>query len=120
MAFSKHGRVQILSTFFLKTKAPALFLAAYRKTTAGVKEVFGGGYERIPCTKLALEGDDVVNSEDILFPVARRDWGEIVAIAIVDEQGEEIAVQDLAPAPEIPIGKRLRIPAGKLVVKLST
>lgn len=123
MSFSKYGRRLILSHAFAGGKMPSMFLVAYRKTGAGVKEVFGGGYERVPLsTSLFVpgEGKEVTleNKDDILFPVAHRNWGEVVAVGIVDEAGEEIAYHDISEPPDITIGKRLRLPAGSLVLVL--
>lgn len=119
MPFTKHGCSAILSHLFAKKKL-SMFLVAYRATGAGVKEVFGGGYERLPVTDLKFEvaNGEAANADDILFGVARRDWGDVVALGIVDEEGEEIAREDLTSV-EVPVGKRLRIPAGKLVIKFA-
>lgn len=119
MPFTEYGCSVILAHVFAKSKLPDLFLAAYRKTDAGVKEIFGGGYERISFrdVEFAVDGEVASNKNDILFPVARRDWGEVVEVAIVDEKGEEVARESLSVV-DITVGRRLRLPAGKLTIRL--
>lgn len=111
-----YGLNLMLKTFF--EKGPVLELALYRETSSGTKEVFGGGYERLKLSSGSIKVEDqkATNEEDLLWPPARRDWGKIVAVALVTQEGEEIARNEVEI--EVHLGEKLRVPAKQLVLTL--
>jgi hypothetical protein len=121
MPFTTLGKNKILACCFLGDKAPELYLAAYLKTSIGLEEINGSGYERVALKDLlSIEKDGTLtNKEDIIFPLAKKGWGVIAALCIIDSKGEKFFIEDVKdPTPKISIGKRLRIPQGMLSISL--
>jgi hypothetical protein len=115
--FTEYGCKTLLSVYFGEMAPPKLFLALYRETGAGVKEVFGGGYERVEAKGvIEIVGTKARNAKDVVWPVARRDWGQVVAVALVTEDGEEVARNEIDV--RVGVGEKLRIPAESLFVSL--
>lgn len=122
MSFTDLGKKAILSCCFLGEKSPELYLAVYLKTSTGLEEIKGSGYMRIPLNDaLTIDKHGVLsNKEDIVFAIAKKGWGVVSAIGIVNAKGDQFFIQPtIDPTPKVPDGKRLRIPAGMLSIKFT-
>lgn len=95
----------------------ALFTAAPTDAGGGT-EVTGGAYVRESVAFDAPVGGQVVNSADVLFPIATLDWGTIVAFALFDasSSGNMLYYANLTASRDILTGDQLRFPAGQLIV----
>lgn len=106
----------MLQCFFEGKAAPKLYLTAQRRGG----EISGNGYERVALDgKLSYKDGAITNPEDVLFPIAAGAWGNVLKLAIVDDDGDVIIEEYVKGDALVTLGKRLRIPAGMITAKLS-
>ncbi len=125
MSFSNDICSRILGCFFLQEKPPELYLGVFCKISSDKRqEVKIKGYQRISLKGyFSLSSGKVINKEDILFDVARDDWGEVVGFGVWDSVngGTLVWSENISgETPMITIGKQLRIPSGNLVISLKS
>jgi hypothetical protein len=66
---------------------PTVYVALYTGVpteAGGVSEIIGGGYARVQATFGAATGGSINNNQNIVFPAATANWGEIVGVGLVD------------------------------------
>lgn len=98
-----------------------VYLALYTVAptdAGGGTEVSGGAYVRQEAAFDAPVGNQVVNSADILFPIATLDWGTIVHFALFDasSSGNMLYHESLTASRTIQTGDQFRVLAGQLIV----
>ena len=79
-------------------------------------EVSGGGYARQAVTFNPASGGQVVNSADVVFPVATASWGTITHVGIKDSAtgGNLLYYAPLSVTKTIDTGDQIKFPAGQL------
>lgn len=79
-------------------------------------EVSGGGYTRQPVTFSAASAGQIVNSADVVFPVATAAWGTITHVGVFDAAtgGNLLYYAALSAAKTIDVNDQFKMPAGQL------
>jgi hypothetical protein len=100
----------------------ALFTTATNKSGGGT-EVSGGGYARQSVTfgapTAGVDGRKVVNSADVVFPVASASWGTITHCAIFDAAtgGNMLYQGALEASKTIGVNDQFKFAAGDLSIE---
>jgi hypothetical protein len=102
---------------------PTLYAALYTATpteAGGVNELAGAGYARIQATFGSATNGSISNAQNITFPQATANWGNVVAVGLVDAVtgGNLLWYGNLDVAKLISSGDQFVIPTGSLVVTL--
>ena len=104
------------------TPPSTVYLALYTSTPGAGDtgtEVSGGGYARQAVTFSPASGGSggqVVNSADVVFPVATASWGTITHVGVRDAAtgGNLLYYAALSTAKTIAAGDQIKFPAGQI------
>jgi hypothetical protein len=102
---------------------PTIYVALYTATpteAGGVNELAGAGYSRMQATFGSATNGQIANNQNVVFPVATANWGNVVAVGLVDAPtgGNLLWYGNLDVAKLISSGDQFLLPMGSVVVTL--
>lgn len=102
---------EILNTFL-----DGVYVALFNQS----KEISKSSYKRQKVSFVNPESGQTSNSEDVLFPIAEENWGEVTHIAIYDRStnGNELFKRQAEFKKEITESAQYKIPKNYLIVRI--
>jgi len=94
----------------------ALFSATPTEESSGT-ELVGNGYARAVVTWAAAAGGQKATSAECVMETATADWLPIVAVGLLDSEGNLHDYQPLSTHITVLEGQHLKIPAGGLILR---
>lgn len=128
MSFTNYLENAVLVHVFGSTaySQPTIYVGLFTSApddTGGGTELSGMGYARQAMGSATISGTDptqATNTNDVEFPQATDDWGEVTHCAWFDAStgGNMLAYAELDTVRDVRTGDILRFPAGSLKISL--
>jgi len=92
----------------------------YAALFSGDSEVSQPSYERQQVTFIPPNEGQTSNSQDVLFPIAEEEWGNITHIAVYDSQtgGNLLFKNNAEFVKTIDVSSQYKIPKNYLIIRL--